>query len=109
MPLFLLKNSSRPPNPRRLSQIKIDLLRLRWIWPDFRSFSFNSPHYSPQTIETSASNHHHLVTITHLRQPPRKNEGKGPAGQDMEVGGLKSHSVTCIILEKDDNEVAYEY
>ncbi len=28
-------------------------------------------------------------------------------GQDMEGGCLKSRSVTCIILEKDDNEVAH--
>ncbi len=36
----------------------------------FRSFSFNRPHYSPHTIETSDSNQHNLVTITHLGQPP---------------------------------------
>ncbi len=35
-----------------------------------RSFSFNSPHYSPQTIEKSASNRPNLVTITHLGPPP---------------------------------------
>ncbi len=35
-----------------------------------RSFSFNRPHYSPQTIEQSDSNRHNLVTITNLGQPP---------------------------------------
>ena len=35
-----------------------------------RSFSFNRPHYSPQTIEKSDSNRHYLVTITNLGQPP---------------------------------------
>jgi len=35
-----------------------------------RSFSFNSSHYSPQTIEKSASNRPNLVTITHLGPPP---------------------------------------
>ncbi len=36
-----------------------------------RSFSFNRPYYSPQTIEQSDSNRHNLVTITNLGQPPR--------------------------------------
>ena len=35
-----------------------------------RSFSFNSHHYSPQTIKKSDSNLHNLVTITHREQPP---------------------------------------
>ncbi len=36
----------------------------------FRSFSFNSPHYSPHTIEESDSNQHNLVTIAYLGQAP---------------------------------------
>jgi len=35
-----------------------------------RSFSFKSPHYSPQTIEQSDSNRHNLATIAHLGQAP---------------------------------------
>ncbi len=35
-------------------------------------FSLNSHHYSPQTIETSDSNQHPLVTIANLGQAPRK-------------------------------------
>ncbi len=34
-----------------------------------RSFSFNSSHYSPQTIKKSDSNQHCLVTITNLEKP----------------------------------------
>ena len=34
-------------------------------------FSLNSHHYSPQTIETSDSTQHPLVTIAHLGQAPR--------------------------------------
>ncbi|MFB3071574.1 MAG: hypothetical protein ACE1ZK_05850, partial [Nitrospirales bacterium] len=35
-------------------------------------FSLNGHHYSPQTIETSDSNQHPLVTIANLGQAPRK-------------------------------------
>jgi len=35
-----------------------------------RSFSFKSPHSSPQTIEQSDSNQLNLVTIAHLGQTP---------------------------------------
>ena len=35
-----------------------------------RSFSFNSPHYSPQTIKTSDSNQPILATIAYLGQAP---------------------------------------
>ena len=37
----------------------------------FRSFSLNSHHYSPQTIEISDSNQTTLVTIANLGQAPR--------------------------------------
>ena len=38
----------------------------------FRSFSLNSHYYSPQTIETSDSNQHPLVTIANLGPAPRR-------------------------------------
>ena len=53
---------------RRLSKIRLIYDDCAGFGQIFRSFSFNSPHYSPQTIKTSDSNQHILVTIANLGQ-----------------------------------------
>ncbi len=56
---------------RRLSQIRLIYYGCAGLGQILRSYSFNRPRYSPQTIEKSDSNRHTLVTITNLGQPPR--------------------------------------
>jgi len=58
--------------PRSLSQIRQIYCGCAGFGQIFRSFSLNSPNYSPQTIETSDSNQHPLVTIANLGQAPHK-------------------------------------
>ena len=57
---------------RRLSEIRLIYCGCAGFGQILRSFSFNRPHYSPQTIEQSDSNRHNLVTITTLGQPPSR-------------------------------------
>ncbi len=58
--------------PRSLSKIRPIYCGCAGFGQIFRSFSLNSHHYSPQTIETSDSNQPPLVTIANLGQAPRK-------------------------------------
>jgi len=58
---------------RSLSKIRLIYCGCAGFGQIVRSFSFNSHHYSPQTIEESDSNQHNLVTIAYLGQAPRKN------------------------------------
>ena len=58
--------------PRSLSKIRPIYCGCAGFGQIFRSFSLNSHNYSPQTIETSDSNQHPLVTIANLGQAPRK-------------------------------------
>ncbi len=55
---------------RSLSKIRLIYCGCAGFGQIFRSFSFNSHHYSPQTINTSDSNQHNLVTIANLGQAP---------------------------------------
>ncbi len=57
---------------RSLSKIRLLYCGCTGFGQIFRSFSFNSHHYSPQTIEKSDSNQHNLVTIANLGQAPRE-------------------------------------
>jgi len=57
---------------RSLSKIRRIYCRCAGFGQIFRSFSLNSHHYSPQTIGTSDSTQHPLVTIANLGQAPRK-------------------------------------
>jgi len=58
--------------PRSLSKIRRTYCGCAGFGQIFRSFSLNSHNYSPQTIETSDSTQHPLVTIANLGQAPRK-------------------------------------
>ncbi len=55
---------------RSLPKIRLIYCGFAGFGQIFRSFSFNSHHYSPQTVQKSDSNQHNLVTITNLRQAP---------------------------------------
>ena len=57
---------------RSLSQIRRIYCGCAGFGQIFRSFSLNSHHYSPQTIEISDSNQTTLVTIANLGQAPHK-------------------------------------
>ncbi len=56
---------------RSLSKIRLIYSGCAGFGQIFRSFSLNSPNYSPQTIEKSDSNQHPLATIANLGQAPR--------------------------------------
>ena len=58
--------------PRSLSEIRLIYCGGAGFGHIFRSFSLNSPNYSPQTIEKFVSNRHHLVTITNFGQTPSR-------------------------------------
>ena len=60
----------------------------------FRSFSLHSPNYSPQTIETSDSNQHPLVTIANLGQAPRKIKKCL-----ITTKGSRENNFTCLVAE----------
>jgi len=74
---------------RSLSKIRLIYCGCAGFGQIFRSFSLNSHHYSPQTIEKSDSNQHNLVTIANLGQAPRHF-----------VGGLPTccESVDCTLI-----------
>ena len=71
-PLLLSRRSARS-----LSEIRLICCGCAGFGQIFRSFSFNRPHYSPQTIETSDSNQYTLVTIANLGQAPRFSMASG--------------------------------
>ena len=60
--------------PRSLSDISGSTAIALDLASFFRSFSLNSHHYSPQTLEKSASNQHNLATIPNIGQAPRKEK-----------------------------------
>ena len=60
---------------RSLSEIRLIYCGCAGFGQIFRSFSFNSPHYSPQTIEKSASNQRPLVTSPYLGKAPEPYNG----------------------------------
>ena len=65
-PLLLGGNSFH----KEVVRNEVDLLRLPGFGQIFRSFALHRHHYSPQTIEKSASNRQNLVTITNIGRPP---------------------------------------
>jgi len=58
---------------RSLSEIRLIYYGCAGFGQIFRSFSFNSPHYSPQMIKKSDSNLHNLATIANLGQAPSES------------------------------------
>ena len=63
--------------PRSLPEIRLIYYGCAGFGQILRSFLFNRPHYSPQTIGKSDSNQYTLVTIANLGPAPRFSMASG--------------------------------